>query len=155
MDPNALNQKWIRNAISMAEVNPKPTTTRNQFPNPVEIFNFWWKNGPEPNTMQDCHWISNAKDQSCHRKVFVFRKKNNKTWNMNKVDDNVSNKSDLWHLRSESCLFLSTFGHFAKSKAKYFGYGQFVYEMGEIFELRWKGRTEAVLLLSLNGLFHL
>lgn len=29
-----------------------------------------------------------------------------KPWNMNKVDDNVSNKSDLWHLKSEFCLLM-------------------------------------------------
>lgn len=36
-----------------------------------------------------------------------------KTWNMNKVVDNVSNKSDLWHLRSELFAFINIWTVFA------------------------------------------
>lgn len=47
-------------------------------------------------TKRSHHWIHVTKT-----KAWALLCSSKKSWNVNKVDDNVSNKSDLWHLRSQ------------------------------------------------------
>lgn len=76
----------------------------------------WRRRGRKKNCPDIWKKNNNNKDQSMTAAEHITHS-SQKPWNMNKVDDNVSNKSDLWHLRKR-VLFVDEKRKFTKCLLK-------------------------------------